>query len=316
MTHVNQKDDQHAEHLAKWLEARSSNQEQSLVEGIDADEAHFLNGLFSISKTLNPSPEFVNDLKMQLCSEESTSISWRLASSKIDSSSFRIRKWQLRKALIAATFIVILATGVTSVPLLRSLAQDIWHYFDHSENDAMTIEQIEFSYEHFTQTSYFLEPAQAATDFEILELPAQHFRLDTVSYASSRGEVVQLDYIPRYDPATSEHQYQGIFGIGLTEIWVGDGPVQLSTSDTIGPEATVEVVSIGGVQGEFVVGNWATDDPESGVFTWTLDYFYQLRWEENGIFFKMVAFTLPRLAPDISSDQIRDTMISLAESLE
>jgi hypothetical protein len=164
------------------------------------------------------------------------------------------------KALIAVTFIVILATGVTSVSLLRSLAQDIWHYFDRSENDTMTSEQVEFSYEHFTQTSYFLEPAQAVTDFEILELPAEHFRLDIVSYDSPRSEVVQLNYIARYDPATSEPQYQGIFGIGLTEIWVGDGPVQLSTSDTIGPEATVEIVSLGGVQGEFVIGNWATDN--------------------------------------------------------
>ncbi len=220
------------------------------------------------------------------------------------------RAWGVGAVMVVIMLMMIL------FPPLRSLAQDIWRYFERADEGTMTFEEIEFAYEHFTQSSYWLEPAQADTEFHIKEPPALYFRLEDVSYASTHGEAVSLSYKPRYDPTSGQSPYRGIFGLFIKQIYVGDQRVELTSMDSVGPDAVVEEVQIGQGVGEYVLGQWTTEDPESGTLTWTTDHYHQLRWQEDGILYKMVVGTLPDLTPDISPEQVRDTLIALAESLE
>ncbi|NLX09548.1 MAG: hypothetical protein GXY36_07820 [Chloroflexi bacterium] len=229
----------------------------------------------------------------------------------------RYRRRNLRRAWAATAAAVVLVLVAIFLSPLRSLAQDIWQYFDQAEDGTMPVTQVAFAYETFTQSAYSLAPAQAETDFDILELPAEHFRIENVAFANPRREAVQIQYAARYDTATGQPHYQGIFGVTLTQIQVGDGPVELATYDTVPPEAEVEQVQVRGVAGEYVFGQWTIEDPSSQqTLTWTSDYYHQLRWRDNGMFYKLVAATIPQETPDISPEQMRDTLLALAESLE
>ena len=220
-----------------------------------------------------------------------------------------------RRAWAALAAIALIASFAISAPL-RSLAQDVWRFFARAEENTQPVEQALTGHILFTQTSYWLEPAQAATGFQIKQPPAQHFRLASVSYAPLQGDAVMLDYDARTDNATGQIHYQGIFGLWIDEVWVGETDMALTGLDEIGPTAEVESVQIGTIPGEYVFGQWTTPDPEGDTLTWTEEHFHQLRWIADGVYYKMVAATFPAATPDISPDDVRDTMITLAASLE
>lgn len=229
----------------------------------------------------------------------------------VGSQNLLLRRLGFAVATMGVVFVLVMV-----IPPLRTLAQDLWRYFQRAEDDTMALEQVDFVYEQFTRHGYFLEQAQAETGFDIKEPPAQLFQLEGVSYAPIQGEAVSLTYKARYDNAISQSHYQGIYTLWLTQIYIGDEQVQLTSMDAIGPATEVETVYIGEIPAEYVFGQWTTRDPEEGTLTWTVDNYHQLRWLEDGIYYKLIAGTFLDDTPGITPDQIRDTMIALATSLE
>ncbi len=217
-----------------------------------------------------------------------------------------------RAAAVLGLVLICIATGVLTIPSVRATARQFFMYFLAAPGDTRSVQvtvpgngsQVIGDSHYFSQTLLQVQQKVDFPIYEIRDLPA--------------GMTLQGAHYDSYRQAAILNYTNGVDSIWLTERRQGN----LEEYSSIGASATVEAISIQGVQGEFVRGGWrvapasqiplATSTPGAqltiGVY-WDPGYpQFTLRWQESGIVLDLTYIG------NLSSEKA--TLLRIAESIK
>lgn len=186
---------------------------------------------------------------------------------------------------LAAASIMMMIVAFATVPPLRSLAQDIIDYFIPSENYD-PLENIEAGMYDDVVTVETVAEAEKIAGIDALEWVDGGF--DILAITAGEGSVTIAYEQVNHPPD------RGNLMIVITGARPETSPVS--------PEASIEEVTVNGVDGQFVAGAWFGEVPK-----WEPDHYRQLYWQKDGISYHlMVARPIARTA---------EQTIAIAEAL-
>jgi len=200
-----------------------------------------------------------------------------------------------RNFKVGFTFIslFLLMVGISFIPSVRVIAHQIFYSFFSSPSNQIEVQvtssapQDLFRFsdpDNFTQT---IEDAQQKAGYSVKNL----------NQLPESLKLIGAHYEPNFHSITILYQGQD-YKLFLTQRPIGDGKDIFS----IGSDVQIQLVNIGGYQGEFVIGGWKAIStqtisdaitPESQInisAIWDTQLpQYTLRWQENGFAYELRA---------------------------
>jgi hypothetical protein len=192
---------------------------------------------------------------------------------------------------IVALLLILVIIGISFIPPVRTVARQIFFSFISAPSNQL---EIQVTLTNPTDLYHFSDPANFPSSIKAVQQNAG-FEVKEIQGLPERLVLVGARYDPSYEAVTILYLADD-YKLFLTQRLVGNGEDIFS----IGASATVNLVKIGGYQGEFVKGGWkaistqATRETSipgsqtniSAIWDGYLPQ-YTLRWRANGYSYEL-----------------------------